>query len=181
MTAAVFMAFAATVPATAQQQAPREGDAVWAYLKSLPAAERLETIKRESAREGQLTIYGAIAIERAQILLDLFKKDYPDVKAEFVRLTTTDLPQRITVEFRAGRTNADAAIITSDRLEIMSTAVGPYQPTTWDDFDPRFRHGGGDAGWAAIDYELLVEAIAWRTDRIKSDEAPKSLVQLSEP
>ncbi|MGE0523390.1 MAG: ABC transporter substrate-binding protein [Variibacter sp.] len=181
MTAAVFMAFAATVPATAQQQAPREGDAVWAYLKSLPAAERLETIKRESAREGQLTIYGAIAIERAQILLDLFKKDYPDVKAEFVRLTTTDLPQRITVEFRAGRTNADAAIITSDRLEIMSTAVGPYQPTTWDDFDPRFRHGGGDAGWAAIDYELLVEAIAWRTDRIKSDEAPKSLDQLSEP
>jgi iron(III) transport system substrate-binding protein len=181
LAAALMLAPALSTSSQAQQQPPQDSDGAWNYLKTLKPAERLEAIKRESAREGELTIYGAIAIERAQILLDLFKKDYPGVKAEFVRLTTTDLPQRIMVEARAGRANADAAIVTSDRLEIMSPAIGPYQPTSWDDFDPRFRHGGGSAGWAAIDYELLVEAIAWRTDRVKPEEAPKSLEDLTQP
>src|SRR5664279_2669968 len=122
------------------QPVPQKGDAVWTYLASLKKAERLAVLKTEATREGTLTLYGAIGIDRAQILIGFFNQAYPGIKVEFVRLTTTDLPQRMQIEQRAGRVNADAAIVTSDRLNIMSSAISPYEPTTWSDFDPRFLH-----------------------------------------
>jgi iron(III) transport system substrate-binding protein len=168
------------MPAAAQP-ASSDSAAVFTYLAGLDKAQRLAVLKKEGAREGKLTIYGAIAIERGQILLDLFHKQYPDIKADFVRLTTTDLPQRMTIEQRASRVTADVGIVTSDRLQIMSSAIAPYKPTTWADYDPRFRIGDEHNTWAATNYELLVEAIAWRSDRVTKEEAPKSLDEVSQP
>ena len=167
--------------ADAQGAPPQSGPAVWTYLAALPPAQRMTVLKQEATREGKLVLYGAIAIERAQILIDLFHKDYPNIDVQFVRLTTTDLPQRLMIEQRANRANADAVIITSDRLDIMSAALAPYEPTSWSDFDPRFLNGGTNKGWAAVNYEVMVEAIAWRTDRISKNQAPKTLDEVADP
>jgi iron(III) transport system substrate-binding protein len=169
------------IDARAQDAAPATAPQAWTFLNGLAAQPRMQVLTREAAREGTLTLYGAIAIERAQILIDLFHKSYPKIDVQFVRLTTTDLPQRMLIEQRANRTNADVGIVTSDRLDIMSSAIAPYQPTSWPDFDPRFLNGAASKGWAAVNYEVMMEAIAWRTDRIPSAQAPRTLDQVADP
>lgn len=174
------VAFAGSVGLHAQT-APVEGDAVWSYLANLSKDDRLAAIKREAAREGVVVVYGVLGIDRAQILIDLFGKSYPNVKIEFVRLTSGESAQKIMVEQRTRRVGSDIVISSREYLDLVKSALVPYEPTTWDEFDPRFRHGGRAAGWAAMDYEILPEAIAWRTDRISRNDTPKTLDQVAQP
>ena len=50
-------------PALAQN-APPGGDAVWPYLAAMQSPQRLDVMIREAKREGQLSIYSAIGIDR---------------------------------------------------------------------------------------------------------------------
>ena len=61
----------------------------------------------------------------------------------------------------------------------MSNYLAPYETVEWPNFDKRFLYGGRDKGWASVAYELFPMAIAWRTDRIQSAAAPKTLEQLA--
>jgi iron(III) transport system substrate-binding protein len=157
------------------------GEAIWPELAKLARPERMAVLEREARREGQITIYGGMAVDRGQIMVDLFHLKYPDIKADYVRLATNEVPQRLMLEYRAGKVNADLMIDGFDWVGLMSQGLAPYQPTTWDEFDPRFRHGSLAEGYFAIDYDSLVEAIAWRTDRISRDAAPKTLDEVADP
>jgi iron(III) transport system substrate-binding protein len=163
------------------QTLPLEGDAVWPYLAGLSKDNRMAVLKREAAREGVVVLYGVLGIDRAQIFINLFRQSHPEVKIDFVRLTSGEAAQRVMTEHRAGRVNSDIIMSSPDWLEIIKPALAPFEPTSWNDFDPRFRHGSKATGWTAMDYEILAEAIAWRTDRINRAEAPKSLDQVAEP
>ena len=169
---------AVAVPVQAQ---PKEGAAVWTYLASLPAAQRMEVLKREAAREGSVVIYSAIGLDRAKIWLDPFTKENPGIKVDYLRMTTNEAAQKALTEYRAGRTNMDVFMSSSDWLGLVKDALAPYQPTTWNDLDPRFRHGSMQDGWTAVDFDSLIEVIAWRTDRVPSAQAPKTLDQLADP
>lgn len=171
-------AFVAAAPALAQ---PRDGAAVWSYLASLPAAERLEVLRREATREGAVVIYSAIGLDRAKVWLDPFTKEYPGIKVEYLRMTTNEAAQKTITEHRAGRTTMDLFMSSSDWLALVKDALAPYEPTTWADLDPRFRHGGMKDGWAAVDFDSLIEVIAWRTDRVPSAQAPRTLDALADP
>ena len=82
----------ALLAVVAQVQAqPREGAAVWSYLASLPAAQRMEVLKREAAREGAVVIYSAIGLDRAKVWLDPFTKENPGIKVDYLRMTTNEL------------------------------------------------------------------------------------------
>lgn len=163
------------------QNAPPDGPAVWQFLASLPKEHRLTVLEREAKREGGFTIYGAIGIDRAQILNKLFNERYPDVKVNFVRLTEADLTDKLLLEERTNRVNSDLAISTVAWMGLLPKALAPYQPTSWDEFDPRFRLGSVKDGWTAIVYETLPTTIAWRTDRVKREDAPKTLKQVADP
>jgi iron(III) transport system substrate-binding protein len=178
--AAVLAMAMAGPPAAAADAAPQDGAAAWEYLAKLPAAERLAVLKREAAREGALVIYSAIGLDRASVFLDMFKQENPAIKVEFSRMTTNELAQKVTTEFRAKRTNLDLMISSSDWLGILNAALAPYQTTTWNDLDPRFRHGSVADGWTAIDFDTLIEVIAWRTDRVPAAEAPRTLDALAQ-
>src|SRR5262245_40101127 len=91
----------------AAQSAPRDAAAAYAYLATVPAAERLAVLKREAAREGELVIYSAIGLDRSSNWLDPFKKENPGIKVEYLRMTTNETAQKVVTEFRAGRTNMD--------------------------------------------------------------------------
>jgi iron(III) transport system substrate-binding protein len=162
------------------QNAPTEGAAVWTYLANLPREQRLAVLEREAKREGGFTIYGALGIDRAQILNKMFNERYPDIKVEFVRLTEPELVDKVLLEQRTGRVNSDLALSTVAWMGLLPQALAPYEPTTWSEFDPRFRLGSAKEGWTAIAYETLPTTIAWRTDRVKREEAPKTLKQLTE-
>ena len=163
------------------QTAPPEGPAVWTFLASLPRDQRLAVLEREAKREGGFTIYGALGIDRAQILDKIFNERYPDVKVNFVRLTEADLTDKVLLEDRTNRTNSDLALSTVAWMGLLSKTLAPYEPTSWDEFDPRFRLGSVKDGWTALVYESLPTTIAWRTDRVKREDAPKTLKQVAEP
>ena len=162
------------------QNAPTEGPAVWTYLANLPRDQRLAVLEREAKREGSFTIYGALGIDRAQILNRIFNERYPDIKVEFVRLTEPELADKVLLEQRTGRVNSDLALSTVAWMGLLPPALAPYESITWDEFDPRFRLGSAKDGWTAIVYESLPTTIAWRTDRVKREDAPKTLKQLTE-
>ena len=165
----------------AAQTAPTSGDDVWKYLAGVGKDKRAAVLEQQARREGHITVYGGMAVDRGQIMVQLFHDAYPDIAVDYVRLATNEVPQRLTLEYRAGRNNADLVIDGFDWMGLMNQALAPYQPMTWDQYDPRFRHGSLQEGWVAMDYDSLVEAIAWRTDRISAAEAPKSLDEVADP
>ncbi len=154
---------------------------MWQYLAGLPRDQRLAVMEREAKREGGITIYGAVGIDRGQILGKVFNERYPDIKVNYVRLTEADLTDKVLLEERTNRVNSDLALSTVAWMGLLSKALAPYEPTTWDEFDPRFRLGSMKDGWTAVVYESLPSTIAWRTDRVKREEAPKTLKQVADP
>jgi iron(III) transport system substrate-binding protein len=163
------------------QTPPQTGMAVWKYLAGLPAKERLTVLESEARKEGSLVLWGVLGIDRAAILLDGFRQRFPGIDTQFVRLTTDAAPERLMLEQRTNHVTADNIISSTSYLDLHKQALAPYEPTTWASFDPRFRNGSAADGWTAISYEVLPEAIAWRTDRITKDEAPKTLDALADP
>ena len=163
------------------QNAPPDGAAVWPFLAGLPKDQRLAALEREAKREGGFTIYGALGIDRAQILNKLFNERYPEVKVNFVRLTEAELTDKVLLEQRTGRVNSDLALSTVAWMGLLAPTLAPYETTTWDEFDPRFRLGSTKDGWTAIVYESLPTTIAWRTDRVKREDAPKTLKGVADP
>jgi iron(III) transport system substrate-binding protein len=177
-TVAAGLASASTAPA---QTPARPGSQGWTDLAKLPKEERLAILKHEAAQEGELFIYSAIGLDRASVWLDAFKAANPKIKVEYLRMTTNEAAQKTLTEFRAGRTNMDLFMSSTEWLGLLSPALAAYETTTWNDLDPRFRHGSIADKWTAIDFDSLIEVIAWRTDRINSADAPRSLDQLAQP
>ena len=167
-------------PALAQP-APTDSAAAMQFIAGLPQDQRLAVLEREARREGGFTIYGALGIDRAQILNKMFNERYPDVKVNFVRLTEAELADKVLLENRTGRVNSDLALSTVAWMGLLAPALAPYETTTWTEFDPRFRLGSVKDGWTAIVYESLPTTIAWRTDRVKREEAPKTLEEVADP
>ena len=179
--AAVIVAALSLASVAYAQPAPQEEAAAMQWLARLVPAERLATLEREAKREGEVTIYGALGIDRAQILDKMFNERYPDVKVNFVRLTEAELADKVLLESRTGRVNSDLALSTVAWMGLLAPALAPYETTSWNDFDPRFRLGSVKDGWTAIVYESLPTTIAWRTDRVKREEAPKTLQEVADP
>ena len=167
----------------AAQPAPRDNANVWQTLNRLPATERRAVLEREARRVGSLVLYGATGLDRAQFWIGEFNKRYPDIKVEFVRLQAAELYQKIAAERRTGQLRADLVITTITYLDLLKDAgaFAPYETSHWADFDPRFRMGGYDQGWTAVVYEIFPHAIAWRTDRVRDADAPRSITQLTDP
>jgi iron(III) transport system substrate-binding protein len=179
MTGFALMIFAGA--AQAQQPAPTGAEQAWPYLAKLSPDERLKVLEREAKREGGLTWYASVALDRAEVFIKLFNQKYPDIKVDFVRLNEPQVPERLLLESRAKRTNADAILTQANYLDLLKDLLAPYEPLSWTDFDERFRFGGAKDGWTAVAFEVLIETIAWRTDRIKAEEAPKTLDEMANP
>lgn len=162
-------------------QDPPTGEQLWPYLNGLDKDSRMALLAEKAAGEGSVIIYGTLGIDRAQLFIDPFQAKYPDVKVEFVRQTTGEISQRLLAEQQAGVAGADIVICSPALLDLISGAIAPYEPTSWADFDPAFLRGGADQGWTSIDYEVLPYVIAWRTDRVSSEEAPKTFDELVDP
>jgi len=165
--------------AWAQSDVPRDNAKIWPYLSSLSPSERKAVLEREARKDGSITIYGATGLDRAQVWINEFNKLYPDIKVNFVRLTAEDMVQRVSSEAKANRSQADLLFQTINYVDALAPYLAPYETSEASNFDKRFLYGGKDKGWTSVIYEIFPMAIAWRTDRIPSDKAPKTLEQLA--
>jgi iron(III) transport system substrate-binding protein len=91
------------------------------------------------------------------------------------------LVERANLEVNAGRPGGDIVISNVPWLNLLKDSLSGYVPTTWDRFQDSYRFGSADDGWTAIAYEALPSTIAWRTDRVSADEAPKTLEAVADP
>jgi iron(III) transport system substrate-binding protein len=164
------------------QEVPTEATEVWNYLQTLDPSQREEVMVREARREGPLVLYGATGIDRATFWIEQFNQRYPDIEVEFVRLRAPELVEKVSLEQRTGRVQADLAITTITYLELLADAgvLAPYKTSHWDDFDERFLYGD-PASWTAVVYEIFPHAIAWRNDRVEESEAPRNLEMIMDP
>jgi iron(III) transport system substrate-binding protein len=160
---------------------PQNGPEVWDYLAELEPAERLQVMEEQAKREGRFVIYGALGIDRAEILIKLFNSRYPDIQVDFVRLREPELVEKSTLEHRTGRVEHDLLLSSVPWMGILPEVIAPYEPTSWSSFDERFLAGSKDEGWTAVSYELLPTTFAWRTDRVSREEAPKTLEEMADP
>jgi len=165
------------------QAAPRDAKQAWTYLRGLGPAERKAVLEREARREGPLVLYGVTGLDRGQFWIAEFNKRYPDIKVDFVRLQASELYDKVAAEKRTGQLRADLVITGITYLDLLRNvgAFAPYEPVEWNDFDASFRMGSFQQGWTAVVYEVFPHAIAWRSDRIRDADAPKTLAQLADP
>lgn len=170
--------FACLVPNIVGAQAPRDNAKIWPYLAGLSGAERRTVLEREARKDGSLVIYGATGLDRGQFWIREFNKRYPDIKVDFVRLTAQDIVQRVMAESKANRSQADLLFQTINYAYVLSSYLAPYETVEWANFDKRFLYGSKEKGWTSVAYELFPMAIAWRTDRVPTASAPKTLEQL---
>lgn len=168
------------IPA-ALAQPPQQGSEVWDYLAGLEPNERIQVLEEEARREGGFVIYGALGIDRADILIGMFNERYPDVRVDFVRLREPELVEKTLLEHRTGRVEHDLLLSSVPWMGLLPETIAPYEPTSWPDFDPRFLQGSKADGWTAVAYELLPTTFAWRTDRLSREEAPTSFEEMADP
>lgn len=181
ITAALFGS-ATLADATAQSAAPASGSPeVVPFLNGLDKEERLAVLEREARREGRVVVYGALGIDRANVFIEAFNARYPDVAVDFVRLREPELVERVNLEVNAGRPGGDLIISNVPWLDQLQEVIVGYVPTTWDSFAENYRFGSAEQDWTAIAYEALPATIAWRTDRVDSGEAPRTLAELADP
>jgi iron(III) transport system substrate-binding protein len=151
---------------------------VVAELKGLDDKAVLERLVAGAKEEGGVVFYGEPTIETLERFKAGFKKAYPGVNAEFVRLKGTDLSQRALTEGRAGKLETDvilnnavdaSAVIAEGFLAEHGSAVVPNNY-------PKEAVG---ATWAG--YGIYPNMIAWNTKLVSPEDAPKDYEDLLDP
>lgn len=175
----VLAVVAGMAPPAFSAEAPKDAADAWKYLHGLKGQERMAALEREAKREGELVVYGALGIDAFQRWQKLFNDRYPDIKVDFVRLSGRQVPDKVMLEHRTGRMNADAVLSDMSLMNLLNDGLAPYEPTTWSEYGPLYKQGSYQEGWTAAVVYITPTTIAWRTDRVSADEAPKSLDDLA--
>ncbi len=130
-------------------------------------------------KEGKLTLYSATASADLEKLVQLFNKKYPDIKVETWRESSGPVAQKALTEFRANTPLADVIGVGDAETAILLSAgvLGQYKSSELQvypagAFDP-------DGYYAAEQLTVLV--IAYNTNSVKKEDAPKKLEDLLDP
>jgi iron(III) transport system substrate-binding protein len=173
MTAALRMRSAAAVGALALLLSPA--------FAAPPAAEPITPQLIEAAtKEGKVVYYTAIDVKVAQGLATAFEQQYPGIKVQVERTGSERIYQRVAQE-RANNIFAVDVLDGSDQALFVTWKkqgiLEPYLPselTKWpaDQRDP-------DGTFASVRFTLM--PIAYNTNLVKPEDAPKSFADLLDP
>jgi len=141
-------------------------------------AEMADLVAAATA-EGHLMIYSGANTEQLERYVAGFEKAYPDIDAEFQRLTGAQTTQRFSTEAAAGITQADI--------------VGTSESSFFDDSDGWFMDLSQTnlpnyVGWPAdakSNYRAIVTrgvlGLIYNTDMVSPEEAPKVWMDVIDP
>ena len=142
------------------------------------APARAATLE-DSKTEGEVVLYSSLNNEQIVTLIDVFKKKYPFIKPSFYRGTSERVLQRANTEAKAGRFAVDVVTLAGFQLQLMKEAgltqrfVPPEASFYGDGFkDP-------DGHW--INVHSLLNAMAYNTQLVRPNEAPKKYEDLLAP
>lgn len=81
-----------------------------------PSPEQWSAIVEAAKKEGMLTFYHNTRPQGIEKLLSEFRKDYPGIKTEHIRLGSAALNERFGTEYSAGRNLADVLVTFPDEV-----------------------------------------------------------------
>ncbi|HEY2990420.1 MAG TPA: extracellular solute-binding protein [Candidatus Binatia bacterium] len=150
-----------------------------AEINKLPASERQKRLEEGAKKEGSLTVYSNQGIETIRAYSAGFGKKYPFVKIDSTRLQGAAGLERILLEHRIGKLQADVAGVDFDNItELLNGGVlGRYDSPEKKAYASQF--WDKDGRWYVTDYTLVV--IAYNGNLVKPAEAPKSYADLLNP
>jgi iron(III) transport system substrate-binding protein len=165
---ATLFALGITASSAAMAQAP----APYQVTPELEAAAK---------KEGQVVFYTATDVTVAEKLAELFRTKYPEIAVQVERAGSERVFQRIGQEYASGIHNADV-IETSDAVHFAYFKregwLQPLVPQVVADLWPADER---DADGTFAAYRAHLSVMAYRTDLMTEEEAPKTWTDLLDP
>lgn len=136
-------------------------------------------IEDSAKTEGEVVLYSSLNNEQIVTLVDAFKKKYPGIKPSFYRGTSERVLQRAVTEAKAGRFAVDVATSAGFQVQLLkeSGLTQRFVPPEASAFNEGFKDPEGH--WVSV--HSLLNAVAYNTQLIKPNEAPKKYEDLLAP
>ncbi len=151
-------------------------------LSQAPAAEAITPALIEAARkEGKVNFYTAMEINIAQQFSKAFEAKFPGISVKVERSGSERVFSRIAQEYASKITNVDS-VNTTDAAHVHAWKnqgwLAPYMPAdAASDFDPLYKDKDGH--FAVV--RVVFVAIAYNTQLVKPEDAPKGFKDLLDP
>ncbi len=150
-----------------------------ARLQKIPAGERQAFLEAGAKKEGTFTIYGTTAVDHANKILAGFRYRYPFLKTNLYRAGSTALLRKILTEARAGRHEPDViSIAPGPNYELRRVGlIEKYQSPN----RTALRDGMMDKHGYFTAMQHIIVVIAYNTEQVRKEDAPKSYEDLLHP
>lgn len=157
----------------------RKAEEILSEINKLSPAERQKRLEGGARREGQMKFYSNENLDLLKAYADGFMKRYPFVKADFWRGSGTRLVDRVLLEHRAGKLDADYVSVPFEAgVAVKRAAVwGRYHSPELRNYSKMYSDQEGY--WHSTHINIAV--IAYNTKQVKADEAPKDYPDLFNP
>ncbi len=147
-----------------------------------PPPEAVTPVLIDAAKkEGQVIWYTSADLQLAQLVGQAFEKKYPGVSVRVERAGAERIYTRIGQEYASGIHAVDA-VSTGDAAQFLAWKklgfLAPYVPEDVAKYIPS-EHREPDGFYATVRSSLCV--IAYNTELVKKDDAPKSFADLLDP
>src|SRR4026209_2844885 len=137
------------------------------------------TIEDSAKTEGEVVLYSSLNNEQIVTLVDTFKKKYPNIKPSFYRGTSERVLQRAVTEAKAGRFAVDVVTSAGFQVQLLkeSGLTQRFVPPEASAFSEGFKDPEGH--WVSV--HSLLNSMAYNTQLVKPNEAPKKYEDLLAP
>jgi iron(III) transport system substrate-binding protein len=137
---------------------------------------RFEKLAKElypnAKQEGSLVVYTVWDVDHARTLLAAFSKRFPGIPTTYWQGTRSELTTRVLTEFQGNQASVD--VILGEEFVLQTAgAITPYQTVQKDTLiihDP-----------VAPVVSLQIQALAYNTKKLKTNELPKSWEDVANP
>ncbi len=145
-------------------------------LNKMSGQDRQRFLEGKAAKEGKIVMYTSASPDNITDWNALFKKKYPQIDAQFVRMTTRNVLEKAVRESEVGRPVASILNLPAAQLAILINKgmIARYVTPESKDFDPEFKDRNGL--WTLFFYNP--EVVAFNKDRIKKEDVPATLEAL---
>jgi iron(III) transport system substrate-binding protein len=137
------------------------------------------TLEESAKAEAEVVLYSSLNNEQIVTLVDAFRKKYPWIKPSFYRATSERVLQRTATETKAGRFAADVVTAAGFQLQLMKE-MGLTQSFTPPDASA-YEAGFKDLDGHWINVHSLLNSMAYNTQLVRANEAPKKYEDLLAP
>src|SRR4029077_14709702 len=137
------------------------------------------TVDESAKAESEVVLYSSLNNEQIVTLVDAFKKKYPNIKPSFYRGTSERVLQRAVTEAKAGRFAVDVVTSAGFQVQLLkdSGLTQRFVPSEASSFNDGFKDPDGH--WVSV--HSLLNSMAYNTQLVKPNEAPKKYQDLLAP